>query len=627
MTDEPQTPFWTVEDYLDRSRDPDPRVRAWAMARLEDQHPLQAVDRAVEALGDRDSDTRFRAFSILDEWGDASLAPRVLPGLADARGDELLRRAELLAAWNCAEAVEPLVAHMNRGPAGKYEQRAVCLGLGVLAPERLRPWVKQQILAGERQILNRDPVVRGLALCHNPADIGWMVDRWLETPPRGRLRDEIPGALEEAVGPSWLARFLPYEFEKGAAAVAVFIEGQEPNCCPFTVAELDALLTAALAGESGWWDDLLREAHAAVADRQLPVEAWRDSGERPEAYRWQVLATLGLLEHLATFGDAWRSVQEEDRRQLVALSLAGLVGILADQDDVAWLEQRRDDRREALLELLASPRERITHRLDPVLAELGPSILPLLPEFVAEPELYWAAHRTIRVIRRMAAHDPQACLSATEDLLDATVKDQGDYLCDSSIWTLQLLGPGALPAVERRLRDIDDEFGMLSDVIACYPVPRSVEILHDLYRDEPEGPRELISAISRLAHESSIEFLLEEGVGEANPALLARTLLELCAIHGVSHPLQERWQRILKDAKAGKPRRAGAGDKAARMLKGESDGTGVSPRSTPERPSGDDEESKKRKIERRRRRAQRRKQRKVRGKKKKRKGKKGKKRR
>ena len=598
-TDEP-TLLWTVEDYLDRSRDPNPRVRAWAMERLQQQHPLHALERAVEALGDEDQYTRFFAFEILRRWGDASFAPGVLAGLAAARSNELAKRARLLTDWRCEDAIEPLVAHMKGQSIDLEELGGLCYAFSQLVPEELSPWVKHQPDEAETDLLGQQTMVDGLALCHLEADIAWLVDRWIDEPRYGRIGHAIMKALRGAGGPDWLAENLPDTFAKGAAAVTARIEKDERVRLPLTDPELDEVLRSMRAGEGAWARTLLATARAMVEERQLPLEAWRDADERPDGYRWQVLATNSLLEHLVSIEDRLPKLEAEQQRTLLALALAGLAGILADQDDLAWLDSRGDDRREALLELLGSPRDRLPLQVERELAALGPSILPRLRRQLAAGEDYWARARASRIIERIAAYHPESCLDLVEDLLDAIDRDEGDYIHEPAYRTLRLLGPPAAPAVERRLRETEDEYGELSDVLACYPIPRTAEILHELLLDEPEGTREIRSSVVSLACEDSIAFLFEHGFAEIDDEHWAQAMLDLCAVHGVSHPHAPRWRALVEQAEAARQARR---DRLWGLTpqRPASRGVGGGSTATPKKSGSADELRKKRKAKRQQR--------------------------
>ena len=603
MTTEPPTLIWTVEDYLDRSRVPNPRVRAWAMERLRDQHPLQALDRAVEALDDADHRVRSGAFEILQRWGDATFAPRFLTDLEASRGSELAKRARLLGDWGCQDAIEPLFVHLETRTLELHELSGLCHALGLLAPERLSRWVKQQLGAGAVDDLAMTTVVDGLAWCHLSTGIAWMVDRWLEERRHGQLDYPLLQALRDALGPAWLARALPETLLEGASAVTERIEREEQVRLPLDEPTLDRMIVAVLDGEVGWPRTLLSAAQALVEERCLPVDAWRTSAQRPEGYRWQVLAALSLIEHLAFIEYDLPGLDATQRRELLALALAGLAGILADQDDPAWLDTRGEDRREALHELLASARERVQPRVERELAALGSSVLPTLREQLVQGERYWAAARAARVIERIAAHHPRRVVPMVEDLLDAIERDEGDHVHEAAFRTLRLLGPEAAPAVERRLRDPVNEYGDLSDVLACYPVPRSAELLHQLLLDDPEGPQELHGAIVSLASADSIEFLIEQGFGEHEDEEWARTLLDLCAIHGIAHPDQGRWRDLVEQAEAG---RRGHEERWADQLRAKARTARrireiSEPAPTPKKPRRDDEALEKRKAKRQQR--------------------------
>ena len=550
MTEEPNTLIWTIDDYLERSRDPRPRVRAWALRRLGEQHPLQALERAVEALGDEDSHPRLVAFEILHRWGDESLGPGVLAGLEDSSGNELNKRAWLLAEWGCEDAVEPLIAHMNSHSIDMDELGAFYHALSRLAPDLLGPWAKHQLDLDEVNDLGRRVLVDGLARCHIETDIPWMVDRWLAEPRFGGIGHAILQALRQAVGPAWLAETLSDAIGEGAASVARCIEEEEQVRLLLTEPELAEVLRASRAGEAGWAGDLLGLAQTLVEDLRLPVQAWRDGEERPVDYRWQVLSTLSLLEHLVSIEEELRARDAERLESLLALALAGLAGILADQDDVAWLEGRGDDRPAALVELLASPRERLPRQVERELADLGPSILPVLRENLVQRDPYWAAARAARVIEKLAAHHPQSCLPLADDLLDAVDRDEGDFIHEPAYRAVRLLGPAATDAVESKIRRDGDDYGELSDLLASFPTTRSAEVLHDLVLEEPDGPRDLRRAIASLASESSIDHLVQVGLDGLDDEHWAQALLDLCAIHDVSHPLEARWRKVVDQAEA-----------------------------------------------------------------------------
>ena len=601
-TDTP-TLLWTVEDYLEHSRDPNPRVRAWAMERLLDQHPRRALDRAVEALGDPDQRVLSHAFDILQRWGDASFAPAVIAGLEAALGRELAKRARLLGDWGCQDAIDPLFVHLETRALEPRELSGLCHALGLLAPERLSRWVKQQLAAEAVDALAMTTVVDGLAWCRLPTDIAWMVDRWIEEPQHGQLDYPLLQALRDALGPAWLAQALPETLRSGAGAVFERIEREEQVRLPLDEPILDRMILAVLDGQVGWPRTLLAAARALVEERGIPAEAWRESAERPEGYRWQVLAALSLLEHLAFIEYELPGLHAWQRREILALALTGLAGILADQDDPAWLDTRSEDRREALLELLASTRERVHPQVERELAALGPAVLPALREQLLQAERYWAAARAARVIERIAARHPRSVVPTAEDLLDAIEQDEGDHVHEAAYRALRLLGPEAAPAVERRLRDPVNEYGDLSDVLACYPVSRSAELLHELLLEDPEGPREIRGAIVSLASVDSIEFLIEQGFDGLEDVYWAEALLDLCAIHGVAHPQEERWRNLVEQAQA---ERGSHEERWAELLRAKAQAARrvreiSEPAPRPEKPRLNDEGRKKRKAQRQQR--------------------------
>jgi hypothetical protein len=550
MTKDLPALLWTIDDYLERSTSPHPRVRAWAMQRLCEQHPLRALVRAVDALGDEEPRARFHAFELLRSWGDASLVPGVLAGLEDAQGNELAKRARLLADWGCEEAVDPLIVHMSGHSIDPDELGALCHAFSKLAPERLSPWAKHQLHEDELDYIGRQVVVHGLADCHIQADIAWLVEHWLDEPRYGGIGSSILEALRRAVGPKWLAETLPRVFSEGSDAVATLIEKEEQVRLPLTETELDEMLRATELGMASWPGSLLSLAQDLIEDRGLPVDAWCDDDERPDGYRWQVLATVGLLEHLVVMEGERRTLDTERRRTLLALSLAGLAGILADQDDLAWLDGRGDERREALLELLASPRERIPRQIERELAALGPDIVPNLVETLGRLRPYWSAHRAAQVLERIAAAQPEPCLGAVDTLLTAADQDPGDFINESAYRCLQLLGPAAAPEVLAKLHRDGDEHGALADVLACYPIQQVVDTLHSLLLSGGVEWEALFMAFVSLASEDSIDRLVQAGLDDHGDPNWAQALLDLCAIRSVSHAHEPRWLDLVEQDEA-----------------------------------------------------------------------------
>ena len=332
------TLLWTIDDYLERTRHPNPRVRAWAMKRLLEQHPLQALDQAVESLADQDHGTRYHAFHLLDSWGGPAQAPRLLEGLERARGDKLEKRARLLANWGCQEAAEPLLANLeSRRKIDEVELSGFCHALGLLAPQHLGPWVRGQLDRTEPNHIPTETLIGGLALCHHQPDIAWLIDRWPGASSSSKSAWPIEQALKQAVGPHWLADVLPDTFGTGVDAVLASIEEQEGASLPLSGSALAEIIQQADAGMHGWPSALLAVTRAVLDERAIPFEAWRAAAGRPEGYRWQVLATLGLLEHLASWGPTRPAPDARQRRSLLAIALAGLAGVLADQDDLTWL--------------------------------------------------------------------------------------------------------------------------------------------------------------------------------------------------------------------------------------------------------------------------------------------------
>ncbi len=231
------------------------------------------------------------------------------------------------------------------------------------------------------------------------------------------------------------------------------------------------------------------------------------------------------------------------------MSLALLGQAILDRDDESRLAAAEDERerRELLLEILASPRENVLPDIEERVAALGPEIVPELVAILAEDgeENFWALPRTLNTLARIAQEHPSAADQAVTVVLDLIHEYQSDYVLEDASTLIQFIGPAVVEPAAKRLRQGDLSYDIfVGRSLGEIPTPAALETV--LENVVEQGFDELaVAAVEALGHADAIPVL--ERAYRPGDRIIGSALYKIAALNDYEAPEVEQWR---SDARA-----------------------------------------------------------------------------
>ena len=542
--------LWSFEDVKRFIDHPETPLRRWALERLTRLFPKQAGEVLVARLEDPNTYILSRTLDFLAETGDAeTYGPILLERLQQAEGERFGRVASALAKLNYRPALPLILANIDgrdNRPINFFHDKFLYLvhALGKFGGTEAR-----QTLWGllERKISTDDYVVTSLmdALLEaaQPADIPRLAQHYRTLPLEERGRTPL-AAFAASVRAGRLVDEMTYEVDQGLEAILdrakrwLNADLQVSETC------LDDLEHAFDHKYAGVFEILRSEARRLVAERGDDIAGWQATwaaGERPAGYRRRALYTLHTLEAFAGLPQTF--VRRRAQESLMGLGL--LLQLSIDQDDQAWLEAATD-KTEALLAILAEPREHVLPDIVERVAALGPEIAPRLIDLLDPEDFGWGAIRIAHTIERIARLHPGSCDAAIPKLIETIHDEQGDYLKEAASDALEAIGAPAVELILQHLRSARDLSRQiyLTGVLGQIPVESASEIILDKIRAGQPIEEFELTILSDIGSPAAIEPLSQ--LWKPGDALLAEQLLILCELNGVQKPELPEWRRLVK---------------------------------------------------------------------------------
>lgn len=289
--------------------------------------------------------------------------------------------------------------------------------------------------------------------------------------------------------------------------------------------------------------DLFRQTAIARGDQLTDwLAAWQ-SGAAPVSYQrrtlygWQILTTLTQLP-LATAAPYHRLAAR-------TLALLTLGQYLRDENDEARLAAATtaEQRRAALLTILASPRQQVRETIVEEVVALGPTIAPdLIPILQGEP--YWPLERALKVVKQLAEAYPGSVDALIPALIDLLGQDRGDFVNEDCEYALRAIGPAVIKPLATAMTPDNSALAIYSaGVLAHIPVQAAVDALEEYISEQEEIDSFQAEQLFHLGHRQSIKFLRQFYDGK-NPRL-AQTLYLLGLLHGLETEEMAAWQRTV----------------------------------------------------------------------------------
>lgn len=543
-------PIWTLADYERFLAHPDREVRFWAKTHLTQEYPTETPRLFAPLLHDPDPLLQFSAIEALGASTDPNSEAALLALLPQVEDDSnrgwiihyLARRQStqflpiLLAQVAALDLEQPTPAHffldgMQVEALGEYDDpQAIALlwrlNEGYRWDSRFQESIYTALLRhpdAERlpRLLTRLVQLRKVN-DHERAS-AWQA--LADTIGVRRIFAELAASddlteLVEEIDSWWGVAPFP-------DALRLFIQVE------YTSDKLLPLLV----------DAFTRTAQARGDQLTDWLTAWQ-SGTAPVGYQqrtlygWQILTTLAQLP-LATAAPYHRLAAR-------ALALLILSQYLHDENDEARLAAATTDeqRRVALLTILASPRPNVRETVVEEVVALGPTIAPdLMPILQDEP--YWPIERTLKVVKGLAQAHPGAADELIPSLIDLLREDRGDFVNEGCSHALLAIGPAVIKPLAAALAPDNDALEIYSiGVLGEIPVQASVDALEAYITEQGEIDTGQWEQFLHLGHRQSIKFLRQFYDGK-NPRL-AHTLYLLGLLHGLETEEMAAWARVLE---------------------------------------------------------------------------------
>jgi hypothetical protein len=547
--------LWSLNQLAAFVVHPDAPVRKWALNRLSDRFPEAAPAAVVPLLDDPDTNLLFKAAELIGASSDPErFRSALLERLPAAQGERFGRLAVALARLD-PNAARPFLlerARLGRQRLQEDEYLLVVEGLGHAGGGESRQALWQLLGAYTRDAFGAMAVVESLLQIAPPGDIRRLVQRLRAWPPSRRLWRSSTSALAAAANVERLFEEMAGAAGGGLRSMLEQAEGWLGRPAHLNAQQTRALARAFRDRPAEMFPLLQAEAVRLLAARQDDVAGWRaqwESGVQLSGYRRQAVLSLLILEALLS-----PLLPHANRLRAEAILALSLVCQLAvDRDDEGALAAAVDPA-QALLAILAQPREHVLPDILERVAKLGPAAVPGLVPLLHRGQPEWGAIRAARAVALLARQWPEACASAIPALLERMTDREGDFVLEACAAALSAIGPPAVEPIAAAL-DVSDDLTReiyLIGVLGDTPAERSSEVILSLLSERaPANPRDLemyVTAVTSTGSPSAIPVLLahwKPGVPLLTP-LLSECLLVLHVVNGLGHPQMAEWRALVQ---------------------------------------------------------------------------------
>ncbi len=513
----PDTLLFSRDQLTAFTSHPSDEVRAWAMRHLANHHTYDSVPLALDRLGDPERQVSLAARDLLLAAADPVCVPALTALIPEASEATLSDVASVLAALDAREAAALLRERLNALSTIGFSGLEVIRVAGRLGDDALRADLRDWFGAPGQEPDLKNAIIAAVLAGQRPADLAWAaaLPRW-STPLGWQPARAIANSLD--VSQAWRTH------GDSDLDLRQLLEWLDASPCCFSDGFLDDISLA--RGTDRWLERLRAEARHLVD--VAAVTSW---GGRLEGYRWHAAGTLALVD--CELPDHLRGV-----------ALAAVISLAGQRDDHAHLDAA-DDRDAALLEILGQPRQRVLPGVVRSVAALGTSAVEPLVAILEDRDRYWARMRAAEALEHIARRDAECCASAVPALLAAMDPEEGDFLFESAMQTLAVIGPPAIDPIRRALCEIDDYGGNgLCSVLGDIPAAGSFDALAEHLERTGYADEFIVAGLEESADPRAIPLLEEWWAPDAPGAILiARALLLLTDLHQPDHPGRADWQR------------------------------------------------------------------------------------
>jgi HEAT repeat protein len=543
-------PIWTLADYERFLSHPESDLRFWAKTHLRQEYPAEAPRLISRLIHDPNAMLQFSAIEALGAMHDPESEATLLAFLLDVDDNNQGWITHFLAQRQSAQFLPMLLAQVTAldlttpTPGHPFIERMRVEAVGEYTdPQAMAAlW---RLLEGYRWDSRFQESIYGALLRHPDAErLPRLLTRLVQL---RKVNDHEQASAWRVIAGTLGMRRLFEELADNDDLPALLAEIEEWwGVAPFSDALLSAI-QAAYAGDTVL-PLLVDQFQQVAAGRGDQLAAWLASWQsgvqtvgyqQRTLYGWQILTTLAQLP-LATAAPYHR---------LAARALAVLIlgQYLHDENDEARLAATTTDeqRRAALLAILASPRPNVRETEVDEVAALGPTIVPdLRPILQGDP--YWPVKRTLKVVKVLAQAHPGAVDALIPTLIDLLREDRGDYINEGCANALRAIGPAVVKPLAAALNAEDEALeiygiGVLGDI----PVQASVDALEQYFTEQGEIDTGQWEQLLNLGHRQSIKFLRQFYDGK-NPRL-ANALHTLGLLHGLETEEMTAWAEVVED--------------------------------------------------------------------------------
>ncbi|MBE3587209.1 MAG: HEAT repeat domain-containing protein [Thermoanaerobacteraceae bacterium] len=549
-------PLWQYADYLQYATHPSPLVREWALDGLEYHYPEQGLPVALELLGDPEEEVFQKAALYLAKYATAQECPSLLEAFLTRKTRSAPVYLKALGRAGYAQAV-PLLAERLAVCQDNNEMLVLSEVLASLGGSLAREALLRLLAQVKTEPLLWPGVAGSLARLGHPADLRQIAadyfDRQKMTPSpsydhRGLADIARVRELATALARIWPGRGKKRQELLDCAAAYFGPDFPVGWFCSADLAPLWHRVTRASRLEA-LTGSVLETARQVIKKQQrdenmLTAAAALSNGKNPyrqlAGLRWLLLASL----HQEAQENNLRQIPEET----AGILLACLFALAADQN---YGEIPADtppaEREQRLLELLGGPRPEVSPAVEEEIIGLGGRVVKGLTDVLVKAPASWGALRAIRVLRRLARIEPEACLPAAPALLAVLENDDALDLMDDCVDALTALGPAVLPLIDRAFHNgprSGAEFHLLS-ILGLLPYPEAVAILARQEQLLFAATESYCLAVKNLGSASFIDLYRREW--RPGEFLLTETLLFLAELHGQQIPELPRLRREYRE--------------------------------------------------------------------------------
>ena len=539
--------IWALDDLVPFIKHPDGVVRHWVADYLNKHYPHQAGPFVLDLLDDEENFASWKAITLLEKTGEGEkYGPPLLEVFKQGQNQNLWHIAEALAKLAYEPAIPALINHIHTKKESATHKKYL-------------PSFIERIVASLAQFKGED-IRQALwdFLQNHPDSLGGWISLF-----EVALPEDIPNLIAHyrtkvdkdnhhlsRLAQHWdlsdlffgLQQDIEYEVDPAEMLETSEWYLETPlNLSQKFLTSFDNIVRRKFAGfypiaATELRQHLEKQGH----DIESWFQTWQNGGDL-RAYQRRIVLALSILDAFAQQPRAKLSQRIEEG----CFGLSLFMAALTDKDEVTYIEQA-EDKLTAVLSLLTTRREQVSDIVVEQAVAQGKAIIPPLIEVLDRKEPSYSTVRALQALEKLAEQNPADCEPAIPAIMALLNRDQWDDICELIGTSLATIGPAAVPALQRDLRQTDDSTrqiyftGALGDI----GTESCAKFLVDVINSGAVVEEIHLIALLDTGSAEAIVPLYTLWQQDTEDRLLAEHLLILCQLHGIDKPEIAIWREI-----------------------------------------------------------------------------------